>query len=247
MTSETSQDYHANNSFIAGTQFTRTKTVSLLEQMKENEREEKIDNLFDSGEFLKTKDDDNDSEDDDVERLLNVFGETLKKGDEEEEEEEDEEEEKKKKEEEDFRQIFDVDGKNSSGRLILKVAPSDGWTEGMKQKVSKDARDVSKWDQRELEVPIKLAERLQEYQRDGVRFLHGLYARNLGGLLADEMGLGKTVQVVAFATACLTAKKPRGGFGGAGNERRMVKDGVLMRTTKKSSWQDDAGEEEEEE
>lgn len=93
MTSETSQDNHDftnNNSFIAGTQFTRTKTVSLLEQMKENEREEKIDNLFDSGEFLKTKDDDNE-EDDDVERLLNVFGETLKKGDEEEDEEEDEE------------------------------------------------------------------------------------------------------------------------------------------------------------
>ncbi|CAL6373540.1 unnamed protein product [Bathycoccus prasinos] len=249
MTSETSQDNHdfTNNSFIAGTQFTRTKTVSLLEQMKENEREEKIDNLFDSGEFLKTRDDDNE-EDDDVERLLNVFGETLKKGDEEEdeEEEEDKEEEKKKKEEEDFRQIFDVDGKNSSGQLILKVAPSDGWTEGMKQKVPKDARDVSKWDQRELEVPIKLAERLQEYQRDGVRFLHGLYARNLGGLLADEMGLGKTVQVVAFATACLTAKIPRGGFGGEGNGRRMVKGGVLMRTTKKSIWQDDSGEEEEE-
>ena len=127
--------------------------------MKENEREEKIDNLFDSGEFLKTKDEDNE-EDDDVERLLKVFGETLKKsGDEEDDEEEDKEEEKKKKEEEDFRQIFDVDGKNSSGRLILKVAPSDGWTEAMKQKVPKDARDVRTWDQMQLDVPIKLAER----------------------------------------------------------------------------------------
>jgi hypothetical protein len=44
----------------------------------------------------------------------------------------------------------------------------------------------------------------------------------------------------------LTAKIPRGGFGGEGNGRRMVKGGVLMRTTKKSIWQDDSGEEEEE-
>ena len=50
MTSETSQDYHANNSFIAGTQFLGPK-LFLIEQMKENEREEKIADLFDSGEF----------------------------------------------------------------------------------------------------------------------------------------------------------------------------------------------------
>ena len=47
---------NSGNDFIAGTQFTRTKTVSLLDQIKENEREEKIENLFDfGGDFLLKK------------------------------------------------------------------------------------------------------------------------------------------------------------------------------------------------
>ena len=255
---------NSGNDFIAGTQFTRTKTVSLLDQIKENEREEKIENLFDfSGDFLLKKkkkrreddEDDDDDKDDDVDKLLSIFGE-IKGDDEERDDEEDDEEDERarkrqEKVDEQFRrtfETFDTEGKNSSGRLILKVKNDEkdgGWTESIKQKLPKDARDSTKWDQRQLEVPVKLAERLQEYQRDGVRFFHGLYARNLGGLLADEMGLGKTVQCVAFATACLLANKPRGGFAGGGEARRMVKGGVLMRSKKKSMWQDDSDDGEE--
>ena len=44
---------------------------------------------------------------------------------------------------------------------------------------------------------------LRDYQRAGVRWLWGQYAKNEGGILGDEMGLGKTVQVAAFLSAVL--------------------------------------------
>tara|TARA_X000000368_G_scaffold354380_1_gene295851 strand:- start:1005 stop:4130 length:3126 start_codon:yes stop_codon:yes gene_type:complete len=229
---DSTEDHIASSGFIPGTQFTRTKTVSLLDQIKEREREEKLENLFESGALYSSSKKD----EDDVDELLEIFG-----GEEDArfEDDDDDDVERKQEEEEDAREIFDADGKNSSGRLILKV-DADSWTEDAKHKISKRAStDPSKWDQRRLEVPIRLAERLQEYQRDGVRFLHGLYARNLGGLLADDMGLGKTVQCVAFVFACLTAEKPRGGFAYGANGKEMVK--------KKSIWQDEENDEEDEE
>ena len=39
-------------------------------------------------------------------------------------------------------------------------------------------------------MPASINRYLREYQRDGIRFLHSLYARGLGGILADDMGLG---------------------------------------------------------
>ena len=48
-----------------------------------------------------------------------------------------------------------------------------------------------------------VAQHLREYQKEGVRWLWGQYARGVGGLLGDEMGLGKTVQLAAFLSAVL--------------------------------------------
>ena len=81
---------------------------------------------------------------------------------------------------------------------------------------------------------------MRQYQIEGLNWMIKLFDQGINGILADEMGLGKTVQVVAFATACLTAEIPRGVFGGEGNGRRIVKSGVLMRTTKKSICQYDS-------
>ncbi len=63
------EDHIASSGFIPGTQFTRTKTVSLLDQIKEREREEKIENLFESGALYSSKKDE-----DDVDELLEIFG-----------------------------------------------------------------------------------------------------------------------------------------------------------------------------
>ena len=39
-------------------------------------------------------------------------------------------------------------------------------------------------------MPASINRYLRDYQREGIRFLHSLYARGLGGILADDMGLG---------------------------------------------------------
>ena len=113
---------------------------------------------------------------------------------------------------------------------------ADSWTEDTKHKISKRAStDPSKWDRRRLEVPIRLAERLQEYQRDGVRFLHGLYARNLGGLLADDMW--KTVGRHLFLRADGVEKL----------ERICIRSQWKGDGEEKSIWQDEENDEEDEE
>ncbi|XP_078433427.1 switch 2 [Wolffia australiana] len=52
-----------------------------------------------------------------------------------------------------------------------------------------------------VEVPPSINCRLLDHQRDGVKFLYGLYKKNHGGVLGDDMGLGKTVQTIAFLVA----------------------------------------------
>ena len=47
----------------------------------------------------------------------------------------------------------------------------------------------------DTEVDINMWEHLFPYQREGVRWLHGLHESGVGGILGDEMGLGKTAQV----------------------------------------------------
>ncbi|QCD87728.1 DNA excision repair protein ERCC-6 [Vigna unguiculata] len=52
-----------------------------------------------------------------------------------------------------------------------------------------------------VQVPASINCRLLEHQREGVRFLYGLYKNNHGGMLGDDMGLGKTIQAIAFLAA----------------------------------------------
>ncbi|MCL7034130.1 hypothetical protein MKW94_012029 [Papaver nudicaule] len=52
-----------------------------------------------------------------------------------------------------------------------------------------------------VQVPAAINCRLLEHQREGVRFLYGLYKKNHGGILGDDMGLGKTIQTIAFLAA----------------------------------------------
>nr|KYP44537.1 hypothetical protein KK1_033937 [Cajanus cajan] len=52
-----------------------------------------------------------------------------------------------------------------------------------------------------VQVPASINCRLLEHQREGVKFLYGLYKNNHGGILGDDMGLGKTIQAIAFLAA----------------------------------------------
>ncbi|ESW04723.1 hypothetical protein PHAVU_011G120000 [Phaseolus vulgaris] len=52
-----------------------------------------------------------------------------------------------------------------------------------------------------VQVPASINCRLLEHQREGVRFLYGLYKNHHGGMLGDDMGLGKTIQAIAFLAA----------------------------------------------
>ena len=54
-----------------------------------------------------------------------------------------------------------------------------------------------------VKVPGTINSKLRDYQRDGVKFLYGLYKEKKGGILADDMGLGKTIQTIAFVCAIL--------------------------------------------
>ena len=47
-------------------------------------------------------------------------------------------------------------------------------------------------------MPGLIWERLHEFQRESVRYLHDLHRQGVGGIIGDEMGLGKTVQVISF-------------------------------------------------
>ncbi|XP_022149686.1 switch 2 [Momordica charantia] len=52
-----------------------------------------------------------------------------------------------------------------------------------------------------IQVPPSINCRLLEHQREGVKFLYGLYKNGHGGILGDDMGLGKTIQTIAFLAA----------------------------------------------
>ncbi|XP_023533039.1 switch 2 isoform X2 [Cucurbita pepo subsp. pepo] len=52
-----------------------------------------------------------------------------------------------------------------------------------------------------VQVPSSINCRLLEHQREGVKFLYGLYKNGHGGILGDDMGLGKTIQTIAFLAA----------------------------------------------
>ena len=76
-------------------------------------------------------------------------------------------------------------------------------------------------------VVAAVNEKLLPYQREGVRFLHGLYKAGRGGILADEMGLGKTVQAVCFVMAIKGGKSSaaaRRDFFKARNPKHKIKE-----------------------
>ncbi|KAJ8414044.1 hypothetical protein AAFF_G00066420 [Aldrovandia affinis] len=52
-------------------------------------------------------------------------------------------------------------------------------------------------------VPYTINRYLRDYQREGIKFIYGSYARGRGCILGDDMGLGKTIQVIAFLAATL--------------------------------------------
>ena len=54
-------------------------------------------------------------------------------------------------------------------------------------------------DEAREQVPHTINRYLRDYQREGIRFIHGNYAQSRGCVLGDDMGLGKTVQVVQIA------------------------------------------------
>jgi hypothetical protein len=56
----------------------------------------------------------------------------------------------------------------------------------------------SKDDDTELSVSSDLYNHLFDYQREGIKWMWGLYISGNGGILGDDMGLGKTMQVVGF-------------------------------------------------
>lgn len=90
----------------------------------------------------------------------------------------------------------------------LKAPLGDmSWSEQKIYSLSDDLREkVIEWQQDPC-LKEECTATLRPYQRDGVRFLWGLYQRGFSGLLADEMGLGKTVQVLAFiATLPITSR-----------------------------------------
>ncbi|CAI5463945.1 unnamed protein product [Closterium sp. Yama58-4] len=62
---------------------------------------------------------------------------------------------------------------------------------------------VSDRDKEVVRVPASISRHLMEHQKEGVRFLYGLFRQNTGGILADDMGLGKTIQAIALMAAVL--------------------------------------------
>uniref|UniRef100_A0A8C8VJZ3 ERCC excision repair 6 like 2 n=1 Tax=Pelusios castaneus TaxID=367368 RepID=A0A8C8VJZ3_9SAUR len=58
-------------------------------------------------------------------------------------------------------------------------------------------------------IPYTINRYLRDYQREGVQFLYGHYARKRGCILGDDMGLGKTIQVISFLAAILHKKGTR--------------------------------------
>lgn len=73
-------------------------------------------------------------------------------------------------------------------------------------------------------IPASIAQYLRDYQIEGVKFLHGLFVYQNGGILGDDMGLGKTVQVAAFLAAA---------FGKTGDRRDSKRMRKFRRSTER--------------
>ncbi|XP_048127013.1 switch 2 isoform X2 [Rhodamnia argentea] len=70
--------------------------------------------------------------------------------------------------------------------------------------------------------------RLLEHQREGVKFLYGLYKNNHGGVLGDDMGLGKTIQTIAFLAAIFGKDAESDSLKGSKEGQLQKKEPVLI-------------------
>jgi SNF2 family DNA or RNA helicase len=57
-----------------------------------------------------------------------------------------------------------------------------------------------------LSLPESIESRLFDHQKDGVKWMYGLYLKSLGGILGDDMGLGKTFQVTCLLIGLMRLK-----------------------------------------
>ncbi|KAI3939632.1 hypothetical protein MKX01_038587 [Papaver californicum] len=79
-----------------------------------------------------------------------------------------------------------------------------------------------------VQIPAAINCRLLEHQREGVRFLYGLYKKNHGGILGDDMGLGKTIQTIAFLAAVVGDEAENGDSKMLKRDRVGKKNPVLI-------------------
>ncbi|KAL4328053.1 hypothetical protein AHAS_Ahas13G0161600 [Arachis hypogaea] len=86
-----------------------------------------------------------------------------------------------------------------------------------------------------IQVPASINCRLLEHQREGVRFLYGLYKNNHGGILGDDMGLGKTIQAIAFLAAIFG--KERDSMLGENDEEKRDPVLIICPTSVIHNWE----------
>ena len=129
---DSTEDHIASSGFIPGTQFTRTKTVSLLDQIKEREREEKLEKSVRERRVVLVVEED----EDDVDELLEIFGGEEDARFEDDDDDDVEENRKKKRTREKFSTPMERAVHNET---ILKV-DADSWTEDTKHKFQRKRR-----------------------------------------------------------------------------------------------------------
>ncbi|GAB6020126.1 DNA excision repair protein ERCC-6-like [Chamberlinius hualienensis] len=56
-------------------------------------------------------------------------------------------------------------------------------------------------------ISKELGDELFPYQKEGILWMYGVFAKQKGGILADDMGLGKTIQSITFLTGLFDMEK----------------------------------------
>ncbi|MEE9383602.1 MAG: DEAD/DEAH box helicase [Nannocystaceae bacterium] len=112
------------------------------------------------------------------------------------------------------RELYDVDGMSSRGRLCVPHA-SRGYFEDLECALGIDAVDACDAVRATFcapvtpcevpQRPLGLEATLRPYQQAGVQWLLSIREGGGGGILADDMGLGKTLQTIAWLVCEKTA------------------------------------------
>jgi len=66
-----------------------------------------------------------------------------------------------------------------------------------------DASNCKQWP--DFRIPVKLFQRLFDYQKVGVQWMAGLHENRIGAILADDMGLGKTFMTLTYLGGLMKA------------------------------------------